>query len=311
MIVLLLIACSFAALNPIDYYPQVGKVPTTDTPFLQAFYNMPRGGSGDVISCPSPTDWSFTFDDGPSEFTRELLAKLASHDIRATFFVKGGQALLFPDIIQAAFAAGHQIGIHTWSHPYLTSLNQMEVIREISWTANILYDIIGVVPRYVRPPYGDLNQRTRTLINMMGFTTILWSKDTDDWAGNDVAAQFYKWVNAPMTGTITLQHDVEQMTVSQAPAGMALVKQSGYRTRTVAECLNTDPYLSLPNIASFYNTTFINATFSNYLNASIVGNGTSLNSTAIRNSTRNSAETGSFSHAVLFGLFILRALLSG
>lgn len=51
---------------------------------------------------------------------------------------------------------GHQIGVHTWSHPPLTTLSTEEIIAEFGWTKKIIKDVIGLTPNTFRPPYGDI-----------------------------------------------------------------------------------------------------------------------------------------------------------
>lgn len=52
--------------------------------------------------------------------------------------------------------AGHQIAVHTWSHPYLTTLTNEQVIAELGWTKKVIKDVTGVTPNMMRPPYGDI-----------------------------------------------------------------------------------------------------------------------------------------------------------
>lgn len=55
-----------------------------------------------------------SFDDGPYEITRELLAFLKTIDVKVTFFVVGKQVTAWPEILKEAYDQGHEIGIHTW-----------------------------------------------------------------------------------------------------------------------------------------------------------------------------------------------------
>ena len=64
-----------------------------------------------------------TFDDGPwPGNTLAVLAALANHCIKATFFPVGKHALWHPEILKQVAAAGHTIGGHTWSHANLGNL---------------------------------------------------------------------------------------------------------------------------------------------------------------------------------------------
>ncbi|MBQ2626454.1 MAG: polysaccharide deacetylase family protein [Eubacterium sp.] len=57
-----------------------------------------------------------TFDDGPGEYTAELLDILAKYNVKATFFVTGTGKYL--DLIGREAAEGHTVGVHTLTHDY-------------------------------------------------------------------------------------------------------------------------------------------------------------------------------------------------
>ncbi len=69
----------------------------------------------DIYGCTSEKTWALTFDDGPSNFTTELLDILDASKIKATFVVMGAHAKKYPDIIRRAFQSGHQIASHTFN----------------------------------------------------------------------------------------------------------------------------------------------------------------------------------------------------
>jgi hypothetical protein len=76
--------------------------------------------------------------------------------LRATFFVVGSRVTTFPGLLQQEYLAGHQIAVHTWSHPSLTTQSTEQIIAEFGWTRKIIHDVLGVQPSYMRPPYGDI-----------------------------------------------------------------------------------------------------------------------------------------------------------
>ena len=66
----------------------------------------------------APKEIILTFDDGPLPWiTRSILATLARHCTRATFFSVGKMALAYPVVLREELAQGHTVGTHTWSHP--------------------------------------------------------------------------------------------------------------------------------------------------------------------------------------------------
>ena len=61
-----------------------------------------------------------------------------------------------PQVLLEAFNQGDDIATHTWSHPFMSSKTNEEIVAEIGWTHQIISDLTGGrVPRYWRPPYGD------------------------------------------------------------------------------------------------------------------------------------------------------------
>jgi len=113
-------------------------------------------GPSDVTECPKPLAWGLTYDDGPSFYTTELLQYLAQNNMHSTFFTVGSRISQFRYIAQTEYMSGHQIGVHTWSHPSLTTLTNEQIIAELGWSKKVIKDVIGVTPNMMRPPYGDI-----------------------------------------------------------------------------------------------------------------------------------------------------------
>src|SRR5437868_2310473 len=87
---------------------------------------------------------AMTFDDGPSaKLTPKLLELLAAHHIKATFFLIGQNVVDHPEIVQRAAREGHEIGNHSWSHPYLAKMSDDAVRRELRRTDDAIKDATG------------------------------------------------------------------------------------------------------------------------------------------------------------------------
>jgi Polysaccharide deacetylase len=112
--------------------------------------------SADVTNCPQKYQWGLTYDDGPAPYTPNLLSFLNQTDLHATFFVVGSRVVSYPGLLQQEYLGGHQIAVHTWSHPSLTTLTNEEIIAEFGWSKKAIHDVLGVTPAYWRPPYGDV-----------------------------------------------------------------------------------------------------------------------------------------------------------
>ncbi|KAG0088495.1 chitin deacetylase [Podila epicladia] len=187
----------------------------------------------DVITCPNSKAWGVTYDDGPSPATRSMMKHLGEMKLTATFFIVGSRVVEFPDILREQVAQGHHLGMHTWSHAGLTTLTNHQIVAEIKWTEKIIRDVTGLTMKYVRPPYGDIDNRVREILRQMGYTTVIWTVgwDTNDWRilHNQVpeaeVIQGFKSVveragsiksqSGKAAGPISLQHDLSEFAVHE------------------------------------------------------------------------------------------------
>lgn len=127
----------------------------------------------DITTCPDQLTWGLTYDDGPAFYTPNLLQYLDANNLKTTFFTIGSRILEEPHTLQVEYMTGHQIGVHTWSHPPLTTLTNEEIIAELGWTKQIIKDITGVTPNTFRPPYGDIEY----VMNLMLASTPVYNRE--------------------------------------------------------------------------------------------------------------------------------------
>ncbi|KAJ3112565.1 chitin deacetylase [Phlyctochytrium bullatum] len=174
----------------------------------------PKNPSTELCAC-NDNRWAFTFDDGPKSKTKDFLQLFAQkNDIKVTFFVLGANIVMDPGYkaaLKAAYDAGHQIAMHSWSHPRLTQRDTQALISEIVYTALAIYKTIGQVPRYFRQPYGDIDDRVRFVLASMGLRSVLWTYDTNDFTASGEA----DIVNLNNNLTYTLANSVYMGTPNQ------------------------------------------------------------------------------------------------
>ena len=138
---------------------------------------------GRTMTAPRrPGELALTFDVGPNAAcTPRLLDILASHDVRATFFLVGRYAQAEPDLVRRIHAAGHLIGNHSWSHPILALMAAGRVQEELTRTRNTLQQITGDAVRWFRPPFGARRPAVLKIARSLGMTPVLWNAITTDW----------------------------------------------------------------------------------------------------------------------------------
>jgi peptidoglycan/xylan/chitin deacetylase (PgdA/CDA1 family) len=68
-------------------------------------------------------------------------------------------------------AAGHEIGAHSLTHPFLTRISYREAKEEVISSKKKLEDRFGIPIRHFCYPYGDYNEGIRDLVIEAGFET--------------------------------------------------------------------------------------------------------------------------------------------
>ncbi|KAG0332278.1 chitin deacetylase [Podila horticola] len=192
----------------------------------------------DITACAAPNTWGLTFDDGPSTFTPTLLNYLKTQKLSASFFLIGSNVIQHPEIVKRELDEGHHLASHTWSHHALTTLTNEQIVAEMKWTEKAVMAATGLRLKYMRPPYGDINNRVRFVLKKLGYIPVDWTGDafdTNDWrqptmSEATVIATFTKsldtYVAGPKTkGFYCLEHDVNDADVTVAqkliPLGIA------------------------------------------------------------------------------------------
>ncbi|ORZ01891.1 hypothetical protein BCR42DRAFT_497187 [Absidia repens] len=225
--------------------PQHEGDPFCDWTFTGCF------GKEDLYQCPKG-QWAPTYDDGPSEFSAKLYDELDKTNTKATFFMVGGQVVKFPELALRSYKSGHEIAMHSWSHSYLTSLTNEQLVAELKWNELVIKEVTGVSPRFFRPPYGDIDDRVRDVAKALGFTAVIWTHDTNDWAMTEdktfdpkwVDGNATKWANDAATaevGGVSLEHDLYKETVDAAVRILPILGKS-YKLTTVGDCNQRPSY---------------------------------------------------------------------
>lgn len=146
-------------------------------------WTVQKCDTGDIWLAPDNAV-ALTFDDGPTPQSPSLIKYLQNNDATATHFLIGSAIVWNPDVMDVYVKADPpmHLGVHTWSHTLQTGKTDMEILGDLGWTMQIIYDLTGAVPMYWRPPEGDVDARVRAIAKeVLGLQTVMWNKDADDW----------------------------------------------------------------------------------------------------------------------------------
>jgi peptidoglycan/xylan/chitin deacetylase (PgdA/CDA1 family) len=178
---------------------------------------------------------ALTFDDGPNAiYTPQLLDGLKERDVHATFFLMGENIEGQEELVKRMQQEGHLIGNHTYSHVQLNQIARETAKQEVEKTSNLIYEITGVYPVYLRPPYGAWPKNLDFAVEMI---PVFWSVDTLDWESRSVSA-IMRIVNDEVEdGSIILMHDAYPTSVEAAFQIVDQLKAQGYVFVTVEELL--------------------------------------------------------------------------
>lgn len=181
--------------------------------------------AADDLHTSQPNTYGGSFDDGPVPASEALYSFLKEKDLSLTQFVIGSNMLDNSASFAKAVDANQHFGIHTWSHKFLTTLTNEQIVGELGWGMQIIMDMTGgKVPNMYRPPDGDVDNRVRAIAQQcFGLKTVLWDYDTNDWhftTMNNTATFNLTFLDTSLsaalnksqsTGIIPLHHDLSQI----------------------------------------------------------------------------------------------------
>jgi peptidoglycan/xylan/chitin deacetylase (PgdA/CDA1 family) len=202
---------------------------------------------------------AITFDDGPHPyFTPQILNILAKHNAKATFFVTGLKAKLYPKIIKRELKEGHEVANHTYHHINNSHISAEKLSAEIAKTDEILKKIIGYKPDLFRPVAGHYNDVIVNTAVENEKLVVLWSwhQDPQDWKEPPASRIRTHITKSVRPGNIIVLHDWHKRETSQTcQTVMALdgivdtLTKEGYQFVTVSELL----YRSKTKVPPYFN----------------------------------------------------------
>lgn len=200
------------------------------------------------FSVPENATIYLTFDDGPGQYTEELLNILDKYDAKATFFVTN-QFPKYQYLIKEEAKRGHTVGVHTYSHLWSIYNSVDSYMNDFNDMNSIIYNQTGKYSKIFRFPGGSSNTVSRkycsgimtTLANKMisdGYQYYDWNMDSTDTASKNTTYSIINHVKKSLKGNsyyIILMHDIKKNTIEALPTIIEYAKSIGYNFKAIDE----------------------------------------------------------------------------
>ena len=181
---------------------------------------------------------AFTFDDGPTKYTSELLKTIEVNNSSATFFMIGNRMKYNYDVVKEVYNSSSEIGSHTYSHKSLANLSKKELEKEINSVQIIYNEITNDYIKYLRPPYGIYNDKVTSL----DYSLILWNIDTKDWLNKNPVKIYNYVIKNACDGCIVLMHDTNFETIEAIRKIIPSLNELGYNVVSISKLIETKKY---------------------------------------------------------------------
>jgi len=172
-----------------------------------------------------------------SRFTEDILRMLGENQVESTFFLVNIWLEDYPELAKEIRFAGHEIGLHSTTHPHFTALSEDKMIEELNTNARMIRQVTGYNPVLFRPPFGDYDDRVIRTVSEAGFIPIQWDVDSLDWKGLSAQEITERVLAKVEPGSIVLFHNDGEHTAEALPGIISALKERGYTMVSVSKLL--------------------------------------------------------------------------
>ncbi len=188
---------------------------------------------------------ALTFDDGPQPGTTEqVLDRLDSLGLKATFFCLGQHVAQFPHLTREIAARGHEVATHGHLHESHFRHSPAWVGADLHRSIEAFAEAGLAPPRWFRPPYGHVTAGTLVHAHRNGLPVVLWSAMGKEWVESSAAAVARRVESSLSPGAIVLLHDAEinagsaGRVVEALPHIATTLDEQGWSASTLGELMS-------------------------------------------------------------------------
>ena len=187
---------------------------------------------------------ALTIDDGPSEYTKEILEVLQANGVRATFFIIGSHVEKYEDacVLRELAEGGNEFANHAMYDEPSHRLPILELKSQIEMVDGMISQVYRrcnrqFPPKYFRPGSGFFNMRMRKLLRDMGYRLVLGNVFPFDPQIPFWRVNAWHILSMLQPGGIIICHDGRAWTVPMLRKVLPEMKREGYSVVTVTELL--------------------------------------------------------------------------
>ena len=181
---------------------------------------------------------AFTFDDGPSEYTNDLLKTLEVNNASATVFMSGNRMKAYKDTVLNIYNSNSEVGSHSYSHKNLIEIDEKELETELNTPTLIYNEITHDNITLLRPPYGKYND---SLLNS-NYNIVLWNIDPKDWLLRDSKKIYNNVISNACDGCIVIFHDIYSETLEAIKMILPKLTEMNYNIVSVSKLIEVKEY---------------------------------------------------------------------
>ncbi len=176
------------------------------------------------------------------DYTDSLLATLAAEKVRVTFFTVQFWTEKYPEYVKKIAAAGHEIGTHSATHPYMSRLTEAEIQKELETSSAAIENLTGKDVELFRPPYGDYDDLVIDTAGAMGLYPIQWDVDSLDWKNLSASDIVERIASRTKSGSIILMHNNGLHTAEALPVIIDTLRANGFEFVPIGELIYRENY---------------------------------------------------------------------
>ncbi len=176
------------------------------------------------------------------DHTDKLLDIMRKNGVRCTFFAVQFWVEKYPEYVEKIVAAGHEMGTHSRTHPYMSKLSKTQIVEELSSSSKAIEKLTGEKVTLFRPPYGDYNDLLIDACKEMNLFPVQWDVDSLDWKNLTATEIAMRVINGAKQGSIILCHNNGLHTAEALPMIFSTLQNRGYEFVPIGELIYTKNY---------------------------------------------------------------------